>query len=53
VSCGAPISARLVGGGSVTSVDDQPSFDQIARNFVTYGILNSGLLQDFSTRERT
>jgi hypothetical protein len=53
VSRGAPISVRPVGTGSAASVDEQPRHDQIARDFFTYGILDSGLLQDFSTKGRT
>jgi hypothetical protein len=53
VSRGAPISVGPVGTGSAASVDEQPSYDQIARDLFTYGILNSWLLQEFSTKGRT
>ncbi|PYN96878.1 MAG: hypothetical protein DMD91_20015 [Candidatus Rokuibacteriota bacterium] len=33
----------------VAALDEQLNYYQIARNFVTYGVLNSGFLQDLST----
>jgi hypothetical protein len=35
--------------GPIASVDEQLNYYQVARNFVTYGFLNSGFLQDLST----
>jgi len=43
------LTLRFAPLSPVASVDEQLSYYQVARSFVTYGFLNSGFLQDLST----